>query len=357
MSIFLTGATGFVGMEVLSRLLLDDPDREVIALVRARDAAGARERLFAVLEQLGAESEAGRVHAVVGDITSPGLGLSDTERDAVASRISSIIHCAASVSFALGLEESRAINVEGTRRVLDLAERVPSLERLVHVSTAYVSGTHEGRFGEDDTDLGQGFRNAYEQSKLEAEILVRARPGLSTTVVRPSIVVGDSQTGWTAAFNVVYYPLQAFARGLATAVPADPEAPVDIVPVDYVADGIIAALDAPGTETLNLVAGDGAGRIGELAELAGQYFERPAPTLVPPDRFTDSSAATEGMEIYFPYFSVRARFDDAHARALGLQAPALESYFDKLMEFAVAARWGKRKPPRTMLTDRTSRAA
>lgn len=357
MSVFLTGGTGFVGMEVLSRLLCDDPDREVIALVRAPDAAGARARLLDVLEQLGFEHEAGRVHAVAGDITSPRLGLSEAERDALAARISSIVHCAASVSFALGLDASRAINVEGTRRVLDLAERVPSLQKLVHVSTAYVAGTHEGRFHEDDTDRGQGFRNAYEQSKLEAEIMVRSRAHLPATVVRPSIVVGDSKTGWTAAFNVVYYPLQAFARGLATAVPADPEAPVDIVPVDYVADGIVAALRAPGTDTLNLVAGDGAGRIGELADLAGHYFERPAPKLVPPERFTDPSAATEGMEIYFPYFSVKARFDDANARALGLQAPPLDSYFDRLMEFAVAARWGKHKPPRALLTARTSRAA
>lgn len=356
MTVFLSGATGFVGMEVLARLLLDDPEREVIALVRAPDAAAARERLAGVLDQLGAQGEASRVHAVAGDITAPGLGLSETERDALAARISSIVHCAASVSFARGLEESRAINVEGTRRVLDLAGRVDGLQRLVHVSTAYVAGTHEGRFGEEDTDRGQGFRNAYEQSKLEAELLVRASP-LPATVVRPSIVVGDSRTGWTAAFNVVYYPLQAFARGLTSAVPADPDAPVDIVPVDYVADGILAALDAPGTDTLNLVAGDGAGRIGELADLAARYFERPAPALVPPERFTDSSAATEGMEIYFPYFSVQARFDDANARALGLKAPPLESYFAKLMEFAVAARWGKRKPPRELLTDRTSRAA
>lgn len=355
MSVFLTGATGFVGMEVLARLLAD-PDREIVALVRASDAAGARERLLGVLERLGAEGEADRVHAVAGDITSPGLGLSEAERDNLAVGISSIIHCAASVSFALGLEESRAINVEGTRRVLDLADRVPALERLVHVSTAYVAGTHEGRFGEQDTECGQGFRNAYEQSKLEAELLVRARPHLPAAVVRPSIVVGDSRTGWTAAFNVVYYPLQAFARGLAAAVPADPEAVVDIVPVDYVAEGILAALAAPGTDTLNLVAGDGAGRIGELAELAGAYFDRPAPELVPPDEFTDSSAAIDAMEIYFPYFSVHARFDDANARALGLQAPPLAVYFDRIMAFAVAARWGKRQPPRE-LTARTSRAA
>jgi long-chain acyl-CoA synthetase len=230
--------------------------------------------------------------------------------------------------------------------VLDLAERAPSLERLVHVSTAYVSGLTEGRFGEDDVDIGQGFRNAYEQSKLEAELLVRQRTHLPASIARPSIVVGDSASGWTSSFNVVYFPLQAFARGLTAAVPADPEAIVDIVPVDYVADGIIAALDAPETATYNLVAGESAGRVGELAELAGRYFDRPAPELIAPEDFDQNSPVLEQMEVYFPYFSVRARFDDSHARDQGLRAPALPTYFDRLMDFAVAARWGKREPPR-----------
>jgi thioester reductase-like protein len=344
-TVLLTGATGFVGMEVLARLL-ERTDREVVALVRAADPAGARDRLYAVLERLGAEEHAGRVHAVAGDITSPGLGLTDAERDALAARIDAIVHCAASVSFSLPLDESRAINVEGTRRVLDLAERAPSLERIVHVSTAYVAGTVEGRFGEDDVDVGQDFRNAYEQSKLEAELLVRERAHLPAAIARPSIVVGDSSSGWTSSFNVVYFPLQAFARGLTAAVPADPEAIVDVVPVDYVADGILAALDAPEPATYNLVAGDGALRVGELAELAGRYFERPAPELIAPHAFDQSSPVLEQMEVYFPYFSVYGRFDDAHARSVGLKAPPLASYFDRIMDFAVAARWGKREPPR-----------
>ncbi len=346
-AVFLTGGTGFIGMEVLARLL-ERTDRDVIALVRAADAAGAQERIAAVLEQLGVEGEANRVHAVAGDIATPGLGLTEEERDELGRRIGAIIHCAASVSFGLGIEESRAINVEGTRRVLDLAERAPALERLVHVSTAYVAGSHHGLFGEDDHDIGQGFRNAYEQSKLEAEELVRARTHLPASITRPSIVVGDSRTGWTTAFNVLYYPLQAYARGLATSVPAEPDAVVDIVPVDYVADGILAVLDAPETGTFAQVAGENAVRVDELAELAGRYFDRPPPELVPPSMFDGVSPAVDGLQVYFPYFSVRARFDDARSRDLGLQAPQLADYFDRLMDFALAAKWGKRLPPRLL---------
>jgi long-chain acyl-CoA synthetase len=340
-AVFLTGATGFVGGEVLVRLL-ERTDREVVALVRADDAAAARARLYGVLERLGVEAEAGRVHAVAGDITADGPWLDD----AVAARVGSIVHCAASVSFSLGLDESRVINVEGTRRVLDLAERVPGLERLVHVSTAYVAGTHEGPFGEDDHDVGQGFRNAYERSKWEAEGLVRARTHLPWSIVRPSIVVGDSRTGWTSAFNVLYYPLQAYSRGLATEVPADADAFVDVVPVDHVADGILAALEAPRTGTYGLVAGESVAKVGELAEMVGRYFDRPPPALVNDETYGGPSPAAEGLAVFFPYFSVQARFGDARARELGLQAPPLHDYFDRLMDYAVAARWGKRDPGR-----------
>jgi len=347
--VLLTGATGFVGMETLARLL-ERGDREVIALVRAPDPAGARERLYGVLERLGLEEECGRVHAVAGDVTAPGLGLGRPGRDAVASRIDAVIHCAASVSFALPLPDSRAINVEGTRRVVELAQAAPALERFVHVSTAYVAGTRPGVFAEDELDRGQGFRNPYEQSKWEAERLVRSVPGLPATVVRPSIVVGDSQTGWTAAFNVLYHPLQAFARGLVDAIPADPDSIVDVVPVDYVADGILAALEAPEPPaTLALVAGPHAARLADLTEAAARYFDRAPPALGgdPPD----------GLEAFLPYFTVDTRFDDANARALGLEAPRLEGYFERLLDFAVAARWGKRALARPVPTARSAPAA
>jgi thioester reductase-like protein len=101
--------------------------------------------------------------------------------------------------------------------VVDLGELCADrgqLEYLMHVSTAYVAGTHCDRFAEHELDVGQGFRNAYELSKFRAERLVHERGAtLPVQIVRPSIVVGDSRSGWTAAFNVVYAPLRAFSAG------------------------------------------------------------------------------------------------------------------------------------------------
>src|SRR5439155_15717510 len=139
------------------------------------------------------------------------------------------------------------------------------LERYVHISTAYVAGTHAGRFFERDFDVGQSFRNSYEQSKFEAERLVRSWPGLPFTILRPSIVVGDRNSGWTAAFNVLYWPLRALSRGLFAAVPAYPSAPVDVVSIDYVADAVYALCEqAGGTgETYHLTAGANASTMAE----------------------------------------------------------------------------------------------
>src|SRR5207244_3140089 len=138
----------------------------------------------------------------------------------------------------------------GTRRMLDLAELCSGrggLESFVHVSTAYVAGEADGSFGEGDLDVGQSFRNAYERTKFEAEVAVRERAStLPVQVVRPSIIVGDSRSGWTPAFNVLYAPLRAFSRGAYPMIPARRSAPVDVVPVDYVADAILALAGRPG---------------------------------------------------------------------------------------------------------------
>ena len=307
MSVLVTGATGFVGGVVARRLLADG--EEVAGLVR-----GDPSRL-----PVG-------VHPVCGDLTG---------EVAFPAGVTRVVHCAASVSFALPLAESRAINVGGTGRVLDAAARLPRLERLVHVSTAFVGGTHDGAFGEDDHDVGQDFRNGYERSKHEAEALVAAS-GLPARIVRPSIVVGDSRTGRTASFNVLYAPLQAFARGLVRRVAADPGSVLDVVPVDHVADVILAALQAPGDGTLHAVAGERATTAGEFAALAGAALGRE------PVEFDPSAPALRGLDVYFPYFSVQTRFRADRARSLGLAPPALGDYFERIVAYAVDAGWGRR---------------
>jgi long-chain acyl-CoA synthetase len=310
MSVLLTGATGFVGGEVLARLAGED----VLALTR-RPVPGLR--------------------TVAGDLTAPGLGAPPGAFDGVTE----IVHCAASVSWDLSLADARAINVEGTRRVLELAAALPGLRRHVHVSTAYVAGRFEGRFGEDDLWRGQAFRNTYEQSKAEAEQLVHDA-GLPSVVVRPSIVMGDSVTGFTPVFNVLYWPLRAYARGLLPAIPASSDARVDIVPVDYVADAIVEALRSDVGGVLNLVAADDAPTVERLAGLAAAALGRERPRLGAPDGAL--AARSPEAAAYLEYFDMRVVFDAARAHAVLGPPPRLEDYFPTLMAYAQRARWGKR---------------
>jgi thioester reductase-like protein len=372
--VLLTGATGFVGMALLARLL-ERTDRRVYTLVRGADDREAAARIRRTLRSLFGASHpyTERVVAVRGDIARPGLGLGlglSRRRDALAEEVSEIVHGAAAISFELGLEDSRAINVEGTRRVLEFAERCHArggLRRLCHISTAYVAGEHRGCFSEDDLDLGQRFHNAYEQSKFEAELLVaRSRGELPITVLRPSIVVGERDSGWTASFNVLYWPLRAFARGAYVALPARRDAPVDVVPVDYVADAILHLSQAREAEgaTFHLTAGAHTSSVGELVELATAFFQRPAPLLLDPavyrhvvhpllvrsGRDERYRRALERSEVFFPYFAARVVYDDRRCRVAlrgsAIAPPSLRDYFDKLVEFALAAEWGRRPIPR-----------
>jgi thioester reductase-like protein len=364
--VFLTGATGFLGTALLARLAASSESRRTWALVRAHTQEEAQARLVAALSVVLPDRSAweDRVIAVPGDLTEPALGLEGSLREEIAARVTQVIHAAASVSFTLPLEQAREINVKGTRRVLELAEHCAArggLHRMSHVSTAYVAGTHSGVFDEDDHDVGQEFHNAYEQTKWEAELLVRAHAGqLPLQVLRPSIVVGDERTGWTSSFNVIYSPLRAFARGALPAIPARRSAPLDVVSVSYVADAILALADGDHPcRTYHLTAGPEAGTVGELIELSARTLERKPPVTLPPRLYRGalhplllrrSSGARlrwlERSEVFFPYFAPTVRFDASRARQAlephGVHPAPLAEYFGRLMTFAQRTDWGRR---------------
>lgn len=355
--ILLTGATGFVGMELLVRIL-EQSDRDVVALVRADDDEAAQARVDEVVAKILPPAERprrGRVRALAAELTAPGLGLAPATRDRLAAEVGAVVHCAASISFVLDVEDARRINVDGTREILALAELASargSLDRVVHVSTAYVAGEREGVVLETDGDVGQAFRNTYEQTKLEAEEAVRAS-GLPAAILRPSIIVGDSATGWTPAFNVIYWPLQAFARGLFPTVPGDPDARVDIVSVDLVADALLQLVRGPVRDgAFHLVSGDRAPTNAALARMAAAAFDAEPPQFVAPGE--DPSAEMRAGPL-LPYFRVRCEFDAARGRGLGAVAPPVEDIFPALMRYARDARWGKSPSPRYAVRDREMR--
>jgi long-chain acyl-CoA synthetase len=339
-ALLLTGGTGFLGMELIARLLEADDGPDIFLAVRARDSTEASARVDELLARLYDDppESSERLRAVPAELTAAGLGLSDRDRALLRTQVSRVIHGAASIAFTLPLEEARAINVAGTRRVLELARELDSLERVVHVSTAYVSGRLPGAFSESDVG-GSDFRNTYERSKLEAELAVSSANDLPTVIVRPSIVVGESDSGWTSAFNVLYWPLQAFARGLLSEVPADPAGVVDMVPVDYVAEVIERATFMPGIGgRVHAVAGERAVSVSDLIVAVCDQLERRLPRLTPPGTLDPEHPAA----VFAPYFDVTTTFDNRRGAILAGPAPEPLSYLGRLLDYGRRARWGKR---------------
>ena len=272
--VFLTGATGFLGMEVLARLL-EAGDREVSRSCARATTPRPQERLDGVLAKLWRDPSPyrdrvarrrRRRHRAGPRASTP------ASARALAEEVGAVLHCAASISFDLPLDEARAINVEGTREMLGFAREAKALgrlERFVHVSTAYVAGDHEGTFRERQLDAGQEFRNTYEQTKWEAEQIVARgrRPRARRSRARASSWASPTRAGRRPSTSSTGRCARSRA-GCSTRSRRCPTARVDVVPVDYVADALVHLLDAPRPGVFNLVAGRDAPH-GRRARRAG----------------------------------------------------------------------------------------
>ena len=205
-TLLFTGFPGFLGVQLLPRVLSRLSDSTVTCLIQSNFADLATRQLEELVE--ANPDLAGRIDLVTGDITVPGLGLDDPT--ALAAGVTEVWHLAAVYDLSVPRDVAMRVNVEGTRNVLDFAERADSLQRFHYVSTCYVSGRYAGAFGEDDLDVGQQFNNYYEETKFLAEVEVQTRrdQGMPTTIYRPSVVVGDSTTGQTQKYDGPYYALQ-----------------------------------------------------------------------------------------------------------------------------------------------------
>lgn len=235
-TVLFTGFPGFLGMELLPRVLLRRTGDEALCVVQPKFAALARERVEGLARS--APHTAGRIRLVEGDITRPDLGLAAAAGEA--ENVVEIHHLAAVYDLGVARDLGMRVNLEGTRNVLDLAARCRRLERLHYVSTCYVSGRHRGPFAEEDLEVGQAFNNFYEETKYLAEVEVRARmkAGLPATVYRPAITVGDSATGATQKYDGPYHVIQWLLRqpGPVALMPTvgDLSAQVNVVPRDFV---------------------------------------------------------------------------------------------------------------------------
>jgi thioester reductase-like protein len=208
--LLLTGATGLLGRYLMRDLLTAGVPLAVLVRRSRRKSPAVRvEAAIRNWEELeGRPLE--RPIVLEGDITHPDFGLTPDQMKWAAENVSSVLHNAASLSFvSTGRHaEPWRSNVDGTRNVLEFC-REAGVRTMHQVSTAYVAGMRSGRVYENELREGQEFVNPYEESKVEAEEMVRDSGFLdSVTVFRPAIIIGDSQTNITFTYHNFYVMLE-----------------------------------------------------------------------------------------------------------------------------------------------------
>ncbi len=232
MTYFVTGATGFIGRNLVERLL----EREGTIYVLVRE--GSKGRLAELRNRWGADED--RVVGVVGDLSQPGLGISEDVLDGLRGEIDHLFHLAAVYDMTADAESQRLANVEGTRHMVEFAEAVEA-GRVHMVSSIAAAGLYKGTWREDMFDEAQNLDNhPYFRTKHDSEGIVRTECSRPWRVYRPGIVVGHSETGEMDKIDGPYYFFKLIRR-IRNAVPQWMPMPgvegreINLVPVDFVA--------------------------------------------------------------------------------------------------------------------------
>jgi thioester reductase-like protein len=336
--------TSFLAARVVAELLREDRQISVRLVVQER----AMERAKSAIAEMDA-ADRRRIQILEGDAAAMDLGLSGSEFVALAREVHVIHHCAAVTYLGVEPDVARRLNVDGTREVIELAENAEHLERLVHWSTALVSGARRGYVLEDDLAAPAGFRNVIEETRFAAEVIVRrAAKEIPTTILRPSIIVGDSLTGAIDRLEGPYLLVLLMLNApldLRMPLPGRGDVPLNLVPIDYVVDaGCAIARDRRSLgRTFHLVDPSPltARRVFErIAECAG----RPMPRGFLPANLATALLRTPGLErfahvprAFLEQLATEVVYDDRNAREildeLDTRCPSFDGYVETMVEF------------------------
>ena len=252
--VFLTGATGFLGTQIVRRLIKNE-DICVIVLVRGKNFEDAHRHLHRawwewpdLMEEIVEQKKIktrdlneNKIYILNGDVSKVGLGLENDEYNFLVDNLTHVIHAAADIRLNVSIDDLRKINVTGTKNLVKLALDVHKnhgIRRFSHLSTAYVAGGQDGLISENTLSDEYGFLSNYEQSKYEGELIVK-KSGLPISIFRPGMVVGDSTSGYVKTFNTIYVLIRLYLTRKLPLLPVSKESKINLVSVDYVADSVV----------------------------------------------------------------------------------------------------------------------
>src|SRR5262245_2858362 len=235
MSYFVTGATGFIGRNLVERLL----ERQGTIYVLIRE--GSKGRLAELRSRWGADED--RVVGVAGDLSQPRLGVSEDQISDLNGKIDHLFHLAAIYDMTADAESQRLANVEGTRHMVEFAEAVEA-GRVHMVSSIAAAGLYKGTWREDMFEEAESLdTHPYFRTKHDSEAIVRNECNRPWRAYRPGIVVGHSETGEMDKIDGPYYFFKLIRR-IRNAVPQWVPMPgvegreINLVPVDFVASAM-----------------------------------------------------------------------------------------------------------------------
>ena len=316
----------------------------VHAIVQTKFEAEAREALDSLpLEQRG------RVNLIEGDAAAMDFGLSGAELRSLTSEIDRIHHMAHVTHLGADRKLAESVNIGGARELLEVARACRSLKCAVYHSTAHVSGDRAGLVLEGELEKGQDFRNVVEATLARGEKMMRAAMSkLPIAVVRPTIVVGDSQTGEVDREGGPYFLILLIVTSppdFPIALPGRPDSSLHLVPVDYyvrAASAIARDVRAPGrTFHIGDPAPLTAKRVFELVASAGG---RRTPRGFIPANLTKALLRTPGIDrlaksprAFFDALATPVSYSFANTAELladtDIRCPPLESYIEGLVEY------------------------
>jgi len=378
-TIALTGATGFLGSHLMASLLTKGYN--IIVFGRSAKNESLNERIARLLKWFEIDNFSGQVTYIDTDLSQDNLGIEEGEYSRLCSVVGSVIHCASDTSFSENKREKvMAANINNLKGILEFSKNA-NVNFFHYISTAYVAGTGM-TYCKEILSSAKTFTNVYEESKAAAENIISGfcqKNSINLSIIRPSIVYGDSQNGRSLKFNALYFPIRSAQSirniylndlnnngGIKAAkngiyidedgylflplkIYLPREGDLNIIPVDYFVNATVKIIENCSGSGIYHLTNNSPTTIFIVAEYYQQLMKVRGVEIIygnPRDNIERNPAEElfdRFIEPYRPYLSDNRVFDRTNANKAtdGLNPPSFTyEIFKTCMEYAIEVNWG-----------------